>query len=176
MGGPSLGSKRLPGKQTQTEKGVNNANARRSRAFRAGLVRAVALLHDRHLQQLRDGAAGNTADGGHTKAKVCQAQQPLSLVMICHVLQIVGKVKAPWNLLGGRLQPLPKLSVQIATDLFNAQSWVEQLASPSQLGKASTCGLKRCHLITLILLSRGQKSRRHQRGERRPSRAGSGIF
>ena len=43
MGGPSLGSKRLPLKQTQTEKGVNNANSRRSRAFRAGLVRAVAL-------------------------------------------------------------------------------------------------------------------------------------
>ena len=74
MGGPSLGSKRLPGKQTQTEKGVNNANARRSRAFRAGLVRAVALLHDRFLQQLRDGTAGSTADGGHSEAKVWQPQ------------------------------------------------------------------------------------------------------
>ncbi len=57
MGGPSLGSKRLPGKQTQTEKGVNNANARRSRAFRAGLVRAMALLHDRFLQQVKEGNA-----------------------------------------------------------------------------------------------------------------------
>ena len=57
MGGPSLGSKRLPLKQTQTEKGVNNANARRSRAFRAGLVRAVALLHDKFLQQLRQNSA-----------------------------------------------------------------------------------------------------------------------
>ena len=87
MGGPSLGSKRLPGKQTQTEKGVNNANARRSRAFRAGLVRAMALLHDRFLQQLRDGAAGSTVDGGHSKAKVRQAQQYLSDIIICHMLQ-----------------------------------------------------------------------------------------
>ncbi len=57
MGGPSLGSKRLPLKQTQTEKGVNNANSRRSRAFRAGLVRAVALLHDRFLQGLQRSCA-----------------------------------------------------------------------------------------------------------------------
>ncbi len=57
MGGPSLGSKRLPLKQTQTEKGVNNANSRRSRAFRAGLVRAVALLHDSFLQGLQQSSA-----------------------------------------------------------------------------------------------------------------------
>ena len=61
MGGPSLGSKRLPLKQTQTEKGVNNANSRRSRAFRAGLVRAVALLHDSFLQQLRQNSASEPA-------------------------------------------------------------------------------------------------------------------
>lgn len=44
----------MPMKQTQTERGVNNANSRRWRAFRAGLVRAVALLHDSFLQQRRD--------------------------------------------------------------------------------------------------------------------------
>lgn len=64
MGGPSLGSKRLPGKQAQTEKGVNNANARRARAFRAGLVRVVALLHDAFLQQLRDGTKAAAAGTG----------------------------------------------------------------------------------------------------------------
>ena len=119
MGGPSLGSKRLPGKQTQTEKGVNNANARRSRAFRAGLVRAVALLHDRFLQQLRDGTTGSNADGGHSKAKVCQARQHLSLIMICHMLQSIGKMRALWKLLDGRLSTL---SPQLASDLSNAQS------------------------------------------------------
>ena len=61
MGGPSLGSKRLPLKQTQTEKGVNNANSRRSRAFRAGLVRAVALLHDSFLQGLQQSSASGKA-------------------------------------------------------------------------------------------------------------------
>ena len=70
MSGPSLGSNRLPGKQTQTEKGVNNANSRRSRAFRAGLVRAVALLHDRFLQQVKEGSADGeiAADGGEDSA------------------------------------------------------------------------------------------------------------
>ena len=92
MGGPSLGSKRLPGKQTQTEKGVNNANSRRSRAFRAALVRAVALLHDRFLQQLRDATAGSTADGGHLKAKVCHSEHHLD-----------QGDKSPLKLPGGKL-------------------------------------------------------------------------
>ena len=70
MAGPSLGSKRLPGKQTQTEKGVNNANSRRSRAFRAGLIRAVALLHDCFLQQVKEGSADGriAADDGEDSA------------------------------------------------------------------------------------------------------------
>ena len=76
MGGPSLGSKRLPLKQTQTEKGVNNANSRRSRAFRAGLVRAVALLHDSFLQDLQQRSASgkdaNADDKDEAGEKVLQ--------------------------------------------------------------------------------------------------------
>ena len=67
----SLGDKTVPSrKQTQTQRGVNNANARRARAFRAGLVRAVALLHQRFLvklgQQQHNGeaAAAPAADRG----------------------------------------------------------------------------------------------------------------
>ena len=41
----TLGGPGQPWRDRQTQRGVNNANARRVRAFRAGLVRAVALVH-----------------------------------------------------------------------------------------------------------------------------------
>lgn len=64
---PSLGGKTEPKRrQTQTQRGLNNANARRARAFRAGLVRAVALVHQRFLQDVAQqhgsGAAATTAE------------------------------------------------------------------------------------------------------------------
>jgi len=84
MGGPSLGSKRMPMKQTQTERGVNNANSRRWRAFRAGLVRAVALLHDSFLQQRRDSGANiadtNGDDEDNAPQKVCHHTE---LCVVC---------------------------------------------------------------------------------------------
>lgn len=65
----SLGDKTAPSrKQMQTQRGVNNANARRARAFRAGLVRAVALVHQRFLAKLEqkqhssEGAAAPAAE------------------------------------------------------------------------------------------------------------------
>lgn len=67
---PSLGAKTESGRrQAPTQQGVNNANARRARAFRAGLVRAVALVHRDFLSSLRQegrsaAAAGEVALGG----------------------------------------------------------------------------------------------------------------
>lgn len=74
----SLGDKTAPSrKQTQTQRGVNNANARRARAFRAGLVRAVALMHQRFLatlgQQQHSGeaAAAPAAKRGSGQPDAC---------------------------------------------------------------------------------------------------------
>ncbi|BDA42593.1 probable ATP-dependent helicase hrq1 [Coccomyxa sp. Obi] len=74
----SLGDKTAPSrKQTQTQNGVNNANARRARAFRAGLVRLVALVHQRFLAKLRqqqhscEAAAAPAAEHGSGQPDAC---------------------------------------------------------------------------------------------------------
>ena len=172
MGGPSLGSKRLPGKQTQTEKGVNNANARRSRAFRAGLVRAVALLHDRFLQQLRDGAAGSTVDGGHSKAKVRQAQQHLSDIIICHTLQSRRHPADPAGWMAAATDNAVTTSSKQPVQCSISGQAVRQF---EPVREGLTLRLIELPLTILMLLSRARESRRLQRGKRRKSRAGSGT-
>ena len=65
---PSLGGKtETKHRQTQTQRSLNNANARRARAFRAGLVRAVALVHQRFLHDLAQGQ-----DDGSTAAAAAE--------------------------------------------------------------------------------------------------------
>ena len=142
MGGPSLGSKRLPlGSRRRRRRASTTPTARRSRAFRAGLVRAVALLHDRFLQQLRDGRLQWEHCGWWTlKAKVRGSL--LSASDACHAAtESCRKVKAPCSDAAGigRLQPLTSaVSRHVSSNnLFNAQSRVKQFASLSWSGKAS---------------------------------------